>query len=86
MSNPVPFLSMLTASLPACVVHVRLRLLPVQFGAVGDVFAPHIHEALYEFEDESKEAGSIGQLVKDGYMYNDRVLRPAQAGTVRGTP
>lgn len=56
---------------------------PRQFGEVGDAFDPHVHEALYEYEDETKEAGTIGQLVKEGYMFNERCLRPAQAGTVR---
>ena len=53
-----------------------------QFGSIGDKFDPHIHEALFEFPDPSKEPGTIGEIVKVGYMFKDRVLRRAQAGTV----
>ena len=33
-----------------------------QFGAVGDKFDPHQHEALFEFVDVNKEAGTVGQV------------------------
>ncbi|CAI5745175.1 unnamed protein product [Peronospora destructor] len=54
-----------------------------QVGAVGDKFDPNVHDALFEYEDVSKEAGSIGQLMKAGYLLNDRVIRPAQVGVVK---
>ncbi|CAI5724055.1 hypothetical protein KXD40_001057 [Peronospora effusa] len=54
-----------------------------QVGAVGDKFDPNVHDALFEYEDVSKEAGSIGQLMKDGYLLNERVIRPAQVGVVK---
>ncbi|KAG2526689.1 hypothetical protein JM16_003732 [Phytophthora kernoviae] len=47
-------------------------------GAVGDKFDPNVHDALFEYEDTSKEAGSIGQIMKRGYLLNERVIRPAQ--------
>ncbi|CAI5710367.1 unnamed protein product [Hyaloperonospora brassicae] len=54
-----------------------------QVGAVGDKFDPNVHDALFEYEDATKEAGSIGQLVKPGYLLNERVIRPAQVGVVK---
>ncbi|KAI9923225.1 hypothetical protein PsorP6_002015 [Peronosclerospora sorghi] len=54
-----------------------------QVGAVGDKFDPNVHDALFEYEDATKEAGSIGQLMKTGYLLNDRVIRPAQVGVVK---
>ena len=54
-----------------------------QVGAVGDKFDPNVHDALFEYEDDTKEAGSIGQLMKAGYLLNERVIRPAQVGVVK---
>ena len=54
-----------------------------QVGAVGDKFDPNVHDALFEYEDATKEAGSIGQLMKPGYLLNERVIRPAQVGVVK---
>ncbi|RLN88505.1 hypothetical protein BBJ28_00002186 [Nothophytophthora sp. Chile5] len=57
-----------------------------QVGAVGDKFDPNVHDALFEYEDATKEAGSIGQLMKTGYLLNERVIRPAQVGVIKDTP
>ncbi|EGZ24298.1 hypothetical protein PHYSODRAFT_311338 [Phytophthora sojae] len=54
-----------------------------QVGAIGDKFDPNVHDALFEYEDTTKEAGSIGQLMKTGYLLNERVIRPAQVGVVK---
>uniref|UniRef100_K3WEF9 GrpE protein homolog n=1 Tax=Globisporangium ultimum (strain ATCC 200006 / CBS 805.95 / DAOM BR144) TaxID=431595 RepID=K3WEF9_GLOUD len=56
-----------------------------QVGAVGDKFDPNVHDALFEYEDATKEAGSIGQLMKIGYLLNSRCIRPAQVGVVKAT-
>ncbi|CAH0478625.1 unnamed protein product [Peronospora belbahrii] len=56
-----------------------------QVGAVGDKFDPNVHDALFEYEDASKEAGSVGQLMKTGYLLNERVIRPAQVGVVKAS-
>lgn len=55
----------------------------VKLGQVGDVFNPNHHDAMFEFEDPDKQVGTIGQLIKSGYMINSRVLRPAQVGTIK---
>ena len=55
----------------------------VKYGAVGEVFDPNKHEALYKYVDPEKEEGTIGQLMKPGYMLRDRVLRPAEVGVIK---
>merc|ERR1712232_210566 len=55
----------------------------VKFGEIGEVFDPTKHEALFEFPDPDKEAGTIGQIMKPGFLLNDRVLRPAEVGVVK---
>ena len=55
-----------------------------QYAAVGDVFDPELHDALFQYQDPEKEAGTIGQVIKTGFKYKDRVLRPAQVGAIQG--
>ena len=55
----------------------------IKFGAVGESFDPHKHDAMFEAEDPEKEPGTIAHLVKAGYELNGRVIRPAQVGTVK---
>ena len=56
-----------------------------KFGAVGDEFDPNKHEAMFEYEDPNLEPGSIGQVISAGYLFKDRVLRPAQVGFIKRT-
>jgi molecular chaperone GrpE len=55
----------------------------VKFGDVGEVFDPNKHEALFEYPDAKLEAGTVGQVMKPGFMLNSRVLRPAEVGVVK---
>lgn len=55
----------------------------VPHGESGEKFDPNLHDAMFEFEDPTKEAGTIGQVVKSGYRIGERVLRPAQVGTIK---
>ncbi|KAF0740192.1 hypothetical protein Ae201684_004423 [Aphanomyces euteiches] len=58
-----------------------------QVGEAGDKFDPNFHEALFEYVDDSKTPGTVGQVMKVGYTIHNRVLRPAQVGIVKaGTP
>ena len=54
-----------------------------KFGVVGELFDPNKHEALYEYPDPEKTPGTVGQVIKVGYLLNDRVLRPAEVGVVK---
>jgi molecular chaperone GrpE len=54
-----------------------------QFESLGQKFDPNFHEGLYFYPDESKEPNTVGAVLKVGYKIHDRVLRPAQVGTVK---
>ena len=64
----------------------RLLRLPrhLQFGAVGDEFDPHVHNALFQMPHDTLEPGCVAEVLKTGFMYHDMVLRPAEVGTVKG--
>lgn len=53
----------------------------VKYGAVGEKFDPTLHDALFQVPDDTKEQGSIAQVLQHGYKLKDRVLRAAQVGT-----
>lgn len=55
----------------------------VKYGQPGDLFDPNKHEALYEYVDPEQKVGTVGQVMKPGYMLRDRVLRPAEVGVVK---
>jgi len=48
--------------------------------AQGAKFDPHFHQAMFEIPDQDKPAGTVSQVVQEGYMMADRVLRPAMVG------
>jgi molecular chaperone GrpE len=52
----------------------------------GQKFDPNFHEALFEIPDESIAAGTVAQVVEDGFAIGDRVLRPAKVGVSKGGP
>jgi len=54
----------------------------VKYGAPGEAFNPELHDALFNIPDPSKEAGTLGQVLKSGYKLKDRVIRAAQVGTI----
>lgn len=55
----------------------------VRFGEVGEVFDPNRHDALFEYPDPTKAAGTVGQVMKNGFLLNQRVLRPAEVGVIK---
>jgi len=46
----------------------------------GEKFNPNMHEAVFQVPDKSKESGSVANVVKIGYLLNDRLIRPAKVG------
>ncbi|PIE07763.1 MAG: nucleotide exchange factor GrpE [Rhodobacterales bacterium] len=52
---------------------------------VGDAFDPQIHEAMFEAPVPGSKAGDIIEVMTEGFMLHDRLLRPAQVG-VSSTP
>ncbi len=53
--------------------------------ALGDRFDPNHHEAMFEAPVPDTKAGDIIQVMGDGFMLHDRLLRAAQVG-VSSTP
>lgn len=54
-----------------------------KYGKEGELFDPNKHDALYEYVDPNKNPGTIGQVMKPGFLLNKRVLRPAEVGVVK---
>jgi molecular chaperone GrpE len=52
---------------------------------LGDAFDPKLHEAMFEAPVPETKAGDIIQVMVDGFLLYDRLLRPAQVG-VSSTP
>jgi len=46
----------------------------------GKKFDPNLHQAMTEIEDEKSDAGIILQEIQAGYMFGERLLRPALVG------
>lgn len=46
-------------------------------------FDPSVHQAIMQVEDETKESGSIVQVLQKGYTIRDQVLRPAMVSTAK---
>ena len=47
---------------------------------VGDKFDPQQHQAMFEAALPDTKAGDIIQVMTEGFMIHDRLLRPAQVG------
>ena len=54
--------------------------------AQGAKFDPNFHQAMFEVPDPSVPAGTVVQVVQDGYAIGERVLRPALVGIAKGGP
>jgi len=65
-------------------VFTRHGLEPIS-PAVGDAFDPSQHQAMFEAPVPGTKAGDIIQVMAEGFMLHDRLLRPAQVG-VSSTP
>ena len=52
---------------------------------IGDTFDPQLHQAMFEAALPGTKAGQIIQVMTEGFLLHDRLLRPAQVG-VSSTP
>ncbi|MCU9848111.1 nucleotide exchange factor GrpE [Defluviimonas sp. WL0024] len=48
--------------------------------AVGESFDPQLHQAMFEAPVPGTKAGDIIQVMTEGFMLHERLLRPAQVG------
>ena len=53
--------------------------------AIGDIFDPQLHQAMFEAPLPGTKVGQIIQVMTEGFMLNDRLLRPAQVGVSSNT-
>lgn len=56
------------------------------FNPMGERFDPNFHQAMFEVEDDQKPNNSVAEVVQEGYLIGDRVLRPALVGVAKGGP
>ncbi len=47
---------------------------------IGDQFDPQMHQAMFEAPVPGTKAGQIIQVMTEGFLLHDRLLRPAQVG------
>lgn len=52
---------------------------------VGDAFDPQQHQAMFEAPVPGTTAGQIIQVMTEGFLLHDRLLRPAQVGVSSST-
>ncbi|MBF0494108.1 MAG: nucleotide exchange factor GrpE [Candidatus Omnitrophica bacterium] len=50
----------------------------VKIKTKGEMFDPHLHEAVLAVETSEVPEGTVVEEVRSGYTLNDRLLRPAQ--------
>lgn len=53
--------------------------------AIGDLFDPQHHQAMFEAPLPGTKAGQIIQVMTEGFLLHDRLLRPAQVGVSSNT-
>jgi molecular chaperone GrpE len=53
--------------------------------AIGDAFDPQMHQAMFEAPLPGTKAGQIIQVMAEGFLLHDRLLRPAQVGVSSNT-
>ena len=50
---------------------------------MGEKFDHNFHQAVFEVEDGENEPGTVVQVVQQGYVIGDRLLRPAMVGVAK---
>ncbi len=53
---------------------------------LGEKFDPHFHQAMFEIPNPQVVAGTVLQVMQDGFAIGGRVLRPALVGVAKGGP
>ena len=51
--------------------------------AEGERFDHNRHQAMFEVEAADAEPGTVVQVIQDGYLLHDRLLRPAMVGVAK---
>ncbi|MDR3493761.1 MAG: nucleotide exchange factor GrpE [Ancalomicrobiaceae bacterium] len=53
---------------------------------LGLRFDPNVHQAMFEIPNAEAASGTVLQVLQDGYVIGERVLRPALVGVSKGGP
>jgi len=51
---------------------------------LNEKFNAHLHQAMFEVEDDTVPVGTVMQVLQPGYMMHDRLLRPAMVSVSKG--
>lgn len=70
-------LNMILSKLPETLEKLGIKA----FGEAGETFDPALHNAVMHVEDENFGEGEIVEVLQQGYMYKDKVLRYAMVKT-----
>jgi molecular chaperone GrpE len=54
-----------------------------EVNALNEPFDPTKHEAVMETDETEQPPGNVAQVLEDGYMLHDRLLRPARVVVAR---
>ena len=55
----------------------------VKIDCLDKKFDANFHESLYAKEDATKENNTVAEIIEEGYMIHDRLLRPAKVGIIK---
>lgn len=62
----------------------RFGVKPIE--ALNAKFDPNLHQAMFEVPNPDVPNGTVVQVMQQGYVIADRVLRPALVGVAKGGP
>ncbi|MGH9321837.1 MAG: nucleotide exchange factor GrpE, partial [Vicinamibacteria bacterium] len=62
---------------------ILLRLGLSEVESQGKPFDPHVHEAVSRIETEDEPDGTVLDVFQKGYLFKDRLLRPAMVSVAR---
>lgn len=54
--------------------------------ALGVKFDPNVHQAVFEVPDPEAPHGTVVQVMQEGFLIGERVLRPAMVAVAKGGP
>lgn len=57
-----------------------------RFDPKGEKFDPNFHQAMFELPNPELPNNSVAEVVQEGYVIGERVLRPAMVGVAKGGP
>lgn len=54
-----------------------------KINSLGEKFDPNVHQAMFEMETIEKEPGTIVEVLQEGYLMHDRLIRAAMVGVAK---